>query len=375
MFRYFALLWAMVLPILCFAVDAPRDVQVHDSGNGSFVLTLTSAAVTNAPAAQAVLNPVAQKICAGKIPQFGHYKFESKAPLGTPANDSGSKTSFVIDQEITCADSVTQVVKPAPADPNWQPDAGDYQAVIDTVTKYFNAKDSGDVAASYALLDGGMGLSLKEWKSTSDDFTTHTGAATSHKVVKLTWYKDPQNAPEPGVYAAADFVDHYEKATDCGYLAMHQKPDGSFLVIHEQDGFLPNQSNMTPAQLADLKTKIGCVGDEPAPLPEAKGDAVGYPDVATALQALQSRKDAQITTQPDGWVVVYIPTEFTIWTFTPKTNPAYPAAVKRIITKQADGMYINMSVLCEASKEACDELVRQFSQLNEKIKSSLAQKK
>jgi len=362
--------WVTTLRAGVTAETSP-DIQVHPSGGGGFLITLTSTAITNAPAAQAALISAAQKACAGKTPQFGHYKFDAKAPLDV-SGGSGPKTTLKIDQEFTCVDAVAQTTQPPPADPNWHASDKDYQAAIDTITKYFAAKDSGNVAASYALLDGGMGLSLNEWKSSSEDSSAKTGAATSHKVVKLTWYKDPQNAPAPGVYAAADFVDHYEKVTDCGYLSLHQRSDGSFLVIHEQDGFIPNQSNMTPAQLAELKTKLGCVDDETAPLPETKGDAVGYPDVATARKALLARTDAQSHLEPNGWLVVYLPAEYTIWTFTPETDPAYPAVVRRIITRGADkNTYINMSVLCEASKAACDNLVRQFGELNEKIKASL----
>jgi hypothetical protein len=373
MLKHFVWICFLAVPILCFATDTPTDIQVRPSGSDAYVLTLTSAAITNVPAAQAVLMPTAQKICAGKTVQLGHYKFESKAPPGVPANDNSAKTSFVIDQEISCADSVPQEVKATPTDPNWHPSDADYQSVIDTLTKYFAAKDSGNVAGSYTLLDDGMGLSLKEWKSSSDDFTAKTGAAVSHKVMKLTWYKDPQNAPEPGIYAAADFVDHYDKATDCGYLSMHQKPDGSFLVIHEQDGFIPNQSNMTPAQIAEYKTKLGCVGDEAASLPEAKEDVIGYSDVATARKELLSRKDGQAHTEGSGWLVVYFPSEYTIWTFTPESDPAYPAVVRRVITQGPDkNTYINMSVLCQASKAACDNLVRQFNELNDRMKASLS---
>lgn len=364
--------WAVCLamPALCLGADSPPDIKVQASGSDAYVLTLTSAAITNVSAAQALLMPAAQKVCAGKTPQFGHYKFESKAPLSVTGNDT--KTSFMIDQEIVCADSVPQVVNPSTTDPNWQPSNADHQAVIDTVTKYFAAKDSGNVAGSYALLDDGMGISLKEWKNSSDDFASQTGVAVSHKVMKLTWYKDPQNAPKPGVYAAADFVDHYDKATNCGYLSMYQEPDGSFLVIHEQDGLIPNQSNMTSAQITESKAKLGCVGDEAAPLPEAKGDPIGYPDVATARKELLARKDGQPHTEGDGWLVIYFPSEYTIWTFAPENDPAYPAVVRRVITRSDKSTYISMSVLCQASKAACDNLVRQFNELDDRVKASLS---
>lgn len=374
MLKHLAWITFLAMPTLCFGVDTLPDIQVHPSGSDGYVITLTSAAVTNVPAAVAVLVPVAQKLCASKVPQFGHFKFEAKAPLDSSANAAGAKTSFVMDQDIYCADSALKVVQSAPADPNWRPSNADYQSVMDTISKYYAARDKGDIGGSYALLDNGMGLSTKEWKGVSDDFAAKTGSVISHRVVKLTWEKDPQSASGPGIYAAADFVDHYELATDCGYLALHQQPNGSFLVIHEENGFIPTKSDLTSAQLTDIKSKLGCVDDEPAPLAESKGNPIGYPTVAAALQALQSRKDVQFQTETDGWVVAYIPAELTIWTFSPRANPAYPAAVKRVITQQGGGSSIDMSVLCEASKKACDDLVRQFEQLNERVKQSLSKK-
>lgn len=105
MFKHFVSIFLFVMPAMCFGADTPPDIQVHPSGSDAYVLTLTSAAITNVPAAQADLMRTAQKTCADKIPQFGHYKFESKAPLGAPANDNGTKASFVIDQEIACVTS------------------------------------------------------------------------------------------------------------------------------------------------------------------------------------------------------------------------------------------------------------------------------
>jgi hypothetical protein len=129
---------------------------------------------------------------------------------------------------------------------------------------------------------------------------------------------------------------------------------------------------MSSEQIQELKKKLGCVEDESAPLPEAKGDVIGYPDVATSRKALLARKDAQSHTE-GGWLIVEIPSELTLWSFAPESDPAYPAAVKRVITQDSgNSSYITMNVLCEASKEACDNLVREFQKLNDNMKESLS---
>ena len=55
------------------------------------------------------------------------------------------------------------------------------------------------------------------------DFHSRAGAVVQRKVLKVTWTKDPANAPFPGIYAAVDFsgtfatMDRY-----CGYMAWYQ---------------------------------------------------------------------------------------------------------------------------------------------------------
>lgn len=112
--------------------------------------------------------------------------------------------------------------------------------------------------------------------------------------------------------------------------------------------------------------------DVPSQTPTSKPVTIEYPTVAEALNALQSRKDAKSYTAGPGWLVFEIPSEYTIWTFVPKDNAAYPAVVKRVITRDANGVYINMDVLCEASQSACDDLVKQFNQLNDQMKQSMS---
>jgi hypothetical protein len=54
--------------------------------------------------------------------------------------------------------------------------------------------------------------------------------------------------------------------------------------------------------------------------------------------------------------------------FAPASHPAHPAVVKRVVrARPGGGSDVNMSVLCEASKEACDQLVREFDAMNRRL--------
>ena len=100
------------------------------------------------------------------------------------------------------------------------------------------------------------------------------------------------------------------------------------------------------------------------PLPEAPQSSVGYPTVAEALSALKARTDVTISIVRE-WLIVTDKKNLTVWSFAPDTYPAHPAVVKRVAVPRASGgSTIQMTVLCEATKEACDQLVREFDAMN-----------
>jgi len=102
------------------------------------------------------------------------------------------------------------------------------------------------------------------------------------------------------------------------------------------------------------------------PLPEAEHATIGYPSVEAALADLRSRSDVAISDQ-GGWTIVTETRARVLWSFPAKDHPAYPSAVRREIKPGPGGVYVEMAVQCEASKTACDDLVRSFQALNAKI--------
>jgi hypothetical protein len=99
------------------------------------------------------------------------------------------------------------------------------------------------------------------------------------------------------------------------------------------------------------------------PLPEASESTIEYETVAEALEALRS-KAGVVFTMENGWLIVTDEPAYAIWSFAPQGYPAFPAVVKRSVTPRGSGSTIQMAVHCEASKEACDDLVRTFSEMN-----------
>lgn len=93
------------------------------------------------------------------------------------------------------------------------------------------------------------------------------------------------------------------------------------------------------------------------------GARVRYSTVAAALKGLHARPNVNFSTE-NGWTIATDETAYTIWSFAPASYPAYPAVVKRQVVSQGSGSSISIEVSCEASKIACDDLVRTFAAIN-----------
>jgi hypothetical protein len=111
-----------------------------------------------------------------------------------------------------------------------------------------------------------------------------------------------------------------------------------------------------------VSTSAFAAGLPPVPGSEPRDSDVGYKTVAEALASLKQMKEATFSVVR-GWTIVTDEPHLTVWSFAPKTDPSYPAVVKRMVTSTGTGSKVTTSVLCEAGKAACSNLVREFSNL------------
>lgn len=108
----------------------------------------------------------------------------------------------------------------------------------------------------------------------------------------------------------------------------------------------------------------------------AATSTIGFSSVAEALKTVEKQTGARvITTEPDKWTIVNIDARdggMEQWSFTPEGHYAHPAVAKRTIKVGADGqIYLESAYLCEAQKEPCDRLVKEFETLNEQIRNNI----
>lgn len=101
------------------------------------------------------------------------------------------------------------------------------------------------------------------------------------------------------------------------------------------------------------------------PIPEAKG-VFEYGSVAAAAAALREKKGVQFRSE-HGWVIVEDASERTLWSFSPPEHPAHPSVVRRKVVEENGRVKLSTNVFCEATKEPCDALVREFDALNDRV--------
>jgi len=118
----------------------------------------------------------------------------------------------------------------------------------------------------------------------------------------------------------------------------------------------------TLAAVGLLLSATGCLAQN-RPLAEASESTIGYETVDDAMAGLRSKPGVVFSIE-NGWTIATDQSALAIWSFAPKQYPAYPAVVMRQVVPRGQQSTIYMNVLCEASKEECDDLVRTFAAMN-----------
>jgi hypothetical protein len=240
---------------------ADSGVSVKDLGQHQYELTLTTNTTTSIAVAQVQLLPTAKQTCGNEEVHFGHYSFHISQPL---SGSEDKMTKFTLTQTIRCGSETPITIPQSTHAPDgWKPSAVD-QSQIETQTyAYYSAKDAGDFTSAYAMFDRGMkdAAHFDSWSDHAKAQNAKAGPIRGRRIIRITWYKDPPSAPEPGVYAAADFAGQYENdPIYCGYLAWHRGPDGTYRIAREEENFIDKGSiaRMSQTEVNALATKMGC---------------------------------------------------------------------------------------------------------------------
>jgi hypothetical protein len=109
------------------------------------------------------------------------------------------------------------------------------------------------------------------------------------------------------------------------------------------------------------------------PIPEVASADIGYRTPQEALTTLRTKPGVKIR-EERGWTVATDASEYAVWSFTPEGHPAHPAVIKRYSYEEGGRVMMQMKVICGAAKESCDQLVRDFNELNRRAAESMQQR-
>jgi hypothetical protein len=243
-----------ILLLLLAAAPEPQ-VEAQPLDTGRFMLTLERQAPATFDAAQAALLPAAKRLCGDRKIFFGAFKYpEQTEPPAVKPEPAGN--SF--QQELYCS-SLPVSESAATAGPT---DALQ-QAVLAATYGYLAAKDSNRWSDAYGMLSqrAKLGAPEPDWTGKAQEFHEQAGAVKARRVTEISWYRDPPEAPEPGVYVAADFSGAFTNVDFiCGYLVWRLEADGSFRLAREEQNFLQRRrgAKLTQLDRAPLRAQMGC---------------------------------------------------------------------------------------------------------------------
>lgn len=137
-------------------------------------------------------------------------------------------------------------------------------AIVEQSKAYLQDKQAGHYDQAYALIAPSMRAYLTPdlFRDGAAKFSADAGKPGQPDFTRFTWYRDPPDAPEPGLYAAVDFTGHYAGlALMCGYLMWHKTPDGSFRLVREEQNYIDKTGaqQMVPERRQKLPELFGCV--------------------------------------------------------------------------------------------------------------------
>jgi hypothetical protein len=213
--------------------------------------------------AQAYVAKAAASICKERTPVLGKYSFNSKEVLGGNSLTQAADT-FQFTQSVSCA----PVVLAAPnviASPNPIPvdEQKVREEIISRTERYFRLLSDNRIDDAYTEMSRTRkAWDEADWKRDKRAFQSEAGKPQSVAIIKITLYKNPTEAPEPGLYVAADYLNVYKNVPiQCGYLMWFRTPSGEFEITREEMGFVTaEQLKRIPAeQLPELKQRLRCV--------------------------------------------------------------------------------------------------------------------
>ena len=128
--------------------------------------------------------------------------------------------------------------------PGWIPTAEQRQRALKTVQTFLDAVEGRRYVEAYGQQNELIKRSqtLAQFTQEAQKFSALAGPVKLWTVLKVTWTKDPAQAPLAGIYAAIDLAGQFADVDrDCGYMVLYQQSaDGDFTIVRRENNYLDN---------------------------------------------------------------------------------------------------------------------------------------
>ena len=137
----------------------------------------------------------------------------------------------------------------------YEPTETEESTAFDYAKIFITALENQNFEQAYSMLTSSRieSTPFEEWRAINANTLNSLGKQLELTQTKVTWYKDPRNAREPGIYTVFDFSCKYENTAFCTKMLILHKLEGdsfkvmqhetSFVDLKTTDSFKQNQDN------------------------------------------------------------------------------------------------------------------------------------
>ena len=118
-----------------------------------------------------------------------------------------------------------------------------------------------------------------------------------------------------------------------------------------------------------LSIPLLCASADPASAQQLCGRK--FSSNAQLFRDVTREPDSKLISEDSNYIVLSDERATTIWTFTTKEHPAYPAVICRRPRQVGAEVVIKLEARCAGPRAACDALVAEFRTQDEQVKESL----
>lgn len=144
--------------------------------------------------------------------------------------------------QLAQAQAPTAAPKQVPAD-EWAPSDADKQTVQALGARWLALKDAGQGKEAWDFFSPAFRekVAFADWNARLVKFNAMAGPVRERRLVRITWFNDPPQAPAPGTYAALEYHNAFERIPQhLENVILHRPPGaGFFSVLRNEVDFAP----------------------------------------------------------------------------------------------------------------------------------------